>query len=123
VLQFAASGRSVRSQVAPVLVAGRTGLGGQPAARQRIEPLLDADFATNRRLHIVRYRFDQRLVTHCYRARIVCVQGFPDRAFQSVADVLEFARAADHMISLLYVLLEGACPLPLNTGQFAAAHP
>jgi hypothetical protein len=68
VLQFAASGRSVRSQVAPVLVAGRTGLGGQPAARQRIEPLLDADFATNRRLHIVRYRLDQRLVTHCYRA-------------------------------------------------------
>src|SRR5262249_55429398 len=115
------------SAPADVLIAERLvgailhGLGDQPAARQRIEPLLDADFATNRRLHIVRYHFDQRVVTHCYHARIMSVQGFPDRALQSVTDVLEFARAADHVISLLYVLFEAACPLALNTGHFAAA--
>jgi predicted ATPase len=89
------------------------GLGDQPAARRRIEPLLDADFAGKRRLHILRYHFDQRVVTHCYHARILLVRGFADQALRTVAGVIDLARAADHVNSQLYALVEAACPRAL----------
>jgi len=110
---------------ADVLIADRLvgavlhGLGDQPAARRRIEPLLEADLALNRPLQIVRYHFDQRVVTHCYHARILWVQGFADRALQTVADVVDLARATDHVISQLYALFEAACPLALYAGDLA----
>jgi hypothetical protein len=96
------------------------GLGDQPAARRRLDPLLEADFAENRRLHILRYHFDQRVVTHCYHARILWVQGCPDQALRTVAGLVDFARAADHVISLLYALFEAACPLALYAGDLAS---
>jgi predicted ATPase/DNA-binding winged helix-turn-helix (wHTH) protein len=97
------------------------GMGDQAAALRHVEPLVRADFTTNRRSHIIRYHFDQRTVTHCYYARILWVQGFPDRALAVAADVVDFARASDHVISLLYALFEAACPLAVYAGDLGVA--
>jgi predicted ATPase/DNA-binding winged helix-turn-helix (wHTH) protein len=60
-------------------------LGDQHGAAQRFEPLLDADFTAARRLHIIRYQWDQRVVIHCLYARIRWLQGFFEQAMASRA--------------------------------------
>jgi predicted ATPase len=94
-------------------------LGDQAAARRRIEPMLDADFATARRAHIVRYQYDQHVVTHSYYARILWLQGFADQAMRVTERVVDYARAGDHLTSLLFALIEAACPLAFYTGDLA----
>jgi predicted ATPase/DNA-binding winged helix-turn-helix (wHTH) protein len=96
-------------------------LGDQPAARRHIEPLLGADFATTRRSHIIRYQFDQRVMTHCYYTRILWLQGFADQAVQIADGIVDYARTKDHVLSLLYALISGACPIALYAGDLAAA--
>jgi len=94
-------------------------LGDQPAARRHIEPLVGADLATDRRSHILRYQYDQRVVTHCHYAKISWLQGHPDRAMQVAEAVVDYARTKDHVLSLLYALVQGACAISIYCGDLA----
>jgi predicted ATPase/DNA-binding winged helix-turn-helix (wHTH) protein len=95
-------------------------LGDQPAARRHIEPLLGADFATTRRSHIIRYQFDQRVMTHCYYARILWLQGFADQAMQIADSIVDYARTKGHLLSLLYARISGAA-IALCAGDLETA--
>jgi predicted ATPase/DNA-binding winged helix-turn-helix (wHTH) protein len=96
-------------------------LGDQAGARRRVEPMVQADFATVRRSHIIRYQFDQRVVTHAYYARILWLQGCADQAMHVVERIVDYARAKDHVTSLFYALVQAACPVALAAGDLAAA--
>ena len=96
-------------------------LGDQPAARRHVEPMLAADFAPTRQQHIVRYQWDQRVVTQSFYARIVWLQGDVDRAMRMADDMVEYARRAGHVISLVYGLAQAACLIAIYTGDLATA--
>ena len=95
------------------------GLGDQEGGRRHIERMLGRYVA--RRSHIIRFRYDQRLVAQAYRSRILWLQGFADQAMRSVECTLVDARASDHPMSLPSVLLMGACPLALLVGDLSLA--
>jgi len=96
-------------------------LGDQPAAARLFAPLLNADFAATRRLHIVRYQWDQRVVTHCFYARTRWVQGFADEAMRITRQIVDYAQAEDDVLSLLYAVGHAACPLAIYGGDFVTA--
>jgi predicted ATPase/DNA-binding winged helix-turn-helix (wHTH) protein len=95
--------------------------GDQPGARRHIEPLVSADFAPGRRSHILRYQYDQRVVTHCHYAKILWLQGFADQAMHIAEGIVDYARTEDHVLSLLYALVQGACAIAVNSGDLATA--
>jgi hypothetical protein len=96
-------------------------LGDQPGARRHVEPLVSADFATARRSHILRYQYDQRIVTHCHYAKILWLQGCADQAMHIAEGIVDYARAKDHVLSLLYALVQGACVIAVYSGDLATA--
>jgi tetratricopeptide (TPR) repeat protein len=96
-------------------------LGDQPTARRHFEPLLATDFAPTRQQHIVRYQWDQRVVTQSFYARIVWLQGEGDRAMRIADDMVEYARTAGHVTSWLYALSQAACPIAIYTGDLTSA--
>ena len=96
-------------------------LGNQSEARRHVEPVINADFATSRRSHIVRYQFDQRVLGHCYYARILWLQGFADQALRVAESIVDDARTSDRLTSLLFALHHAACPVALYAGDLAAA--
>ena len=95
-------------------------LGDHPAARRHVEPLVGADFTTTRRSHIIRYQFDQRVMTHCYYARILWLQGFADQAMHIADSIVDYAQTKDHLLSLLYARISGAA-IALCAGDLATA--
>ena len=95
-------------------------LGDQPAARRHVEPLVGADFTTTRRSHIIRYQFDQRVMTHCYYARILWLQGFADQAMHIADSIVDYARTKGYLLSLLYARISGAA-IALCAGDLATA--
>ena len=95
--------------------------GEQAEARRRVEPLARADLATARRAHIVRYQFDQRVMTQSVRARVAWLEGHPAHALREAEDVVAYARAEDHRASLFYALMQAAGPIALHVGDPAAA--
>jgi predicted ATPase/DNA-binding SARP family transcriptional activator len=96
-------------------------LGDQPGAWRHVEPLARGDFAAARRSHIVRYQFDQRVVSQSFRARILWLRGFPDQAMRAGEGIVDYARAQDHLASLFYALIQAACPIALYCGDFPGA--
>jgi len=96
-------------------------LGDQPGARRHVEPLIGADFSTARHSHIVRYQWDQRVVTHCYYARILWLQGFADQAMRMVHGIVDYARTKDHPASVVYALFHAAVPIALYAGELTIA--
>jgi tetratricopeptide (TPR) repeat protein len=96
-------------------------LGDQAGARQHLEPLIGADFSAARRSHIIRYQWDQRVVNHCYYARILWLQGFADQAMRTVHGIVDYARIKDHPTSLVYALFQAAIPIALYAGELTTA--
>jgi predicted ATPase len=96
-------------------------LGDQPGARRHVEPLIGADFSPARRSHIIRYQWDQRVVNHCYYARILWLQGFADQAMHIVDGIVDYARIKDHPTSLVYALFQAAIPIALYAGELTTA--
>jgi predicted ATPase/DNA-binding winged helix-turn-helix (wHTH) protein len=94
-------------------------LGELESARRRIERMLDRYVA--RTAHIIRFQFDQQLLAHSYRCRILWLQGFADQAMRSVESHLVAARASDHPYSLFSGLLQTACPIALLAGDLTLA--
>ena len=96
-------------------------LGEQPAARRHVEPALTANFAPARQQHIARYQWDQRVIAQSFYARILWLQGDLDRAMRIADDMVEYARGAGHVVSLVYGLSHAACPIATYTGHLATA--
>ncbi len=96
-------------------------LGDQPGARRHLEPLVRSRVATARPSHIILYQYDQRVLLDCYYARVLWLQGFGDQAKRLTEDLVDYARAKDHALSLLYALLIAACPIALYVGDLTTA--
>jgi predicted ATPase/DNA-binding winged helix-turn-helix (wHTH) protein len=94
-------------------------LGDLESARRHIERMLGRYVA--RTSHIIRFQFDQQLLTYSYRCRILWLQGFADQALRSVEAHLVAARASDHPYSLFSGLLQTACPVALLVGDLTLA--
>jgi predicted ATPase len=66
-------------------------------------------------------RFDMRVSTHYFQARILWLQGFGDQALRVVEHNIEEGRAIGHALSFCSVLGQGACPIAFLAGDFDAA--
>jgi tetratricopeptide (TPR) repeat protein len=96
-------------------------LGDQTNARRHIERMLARYVTPVHRPHIIRFQFDQRLTAGCTLARILWLQGFPDRAMRTAQSSVEEASITDHALSLCNTLAQAACPIALFIGDLAAA--
>jgi predicted ATPase/DNA-binding winged helix-turn-helix (wHTH) protein len=92
-------------------------LGDQPGARRHLEPLVGSDFTTTRPSHISFYQYDHRVVFDCYYARVLWLQGFGDKAKRLTENLVDYARAIDHLRSFLYTLLIATCPIAVFVGD------
>jgi len=90
-------------------------LGNQTDARRHIERTLSGYPA---RPQPNRYQFDQRVTARATLARILWLQGFPDRAVRSAEESVEAAQASGDVLSLCNALVQAACPV---VGDLASA--
>jgi len=96
-------------------------LGDQAGARTHLKRALDSTAAFFDRRHLLRFHMDQRVAAHCILARTLWLQGLPDQAMRNMRTGIELAQTVQHPLSLLYALIQGACPVALLAGDIAAA--
>ena len=95
--------------------------GEHTAARRRIDLLLQEATPAARRQLVHRTGHDLYIVARDYLARILWVQGYPDRAMNSIVECIEKTRRLQSPYSLCAVLAIGGCPLALQTGDLDMA--
>jgi predicted ATPase/DNA-binding winged helix-turn-helix (wHTH) protein len=96
-------------------------LGDQNDARRHIESVIAHLDAAAPRSPIVRFRFDLRVSTHYFRARILWLQGFAEQALRQVECNIEEGRAIGHALTYCSVLGQAACPIVFLAGDLGAA--
>jgi predicted ATPase/DNA-binding winged helix-turn-helix (wHTH) protein len=96
-------------------------LGDQQSARRHIERALAEGASRGHERQFIRLQLDPRVTARVHLARILWLQGFPDRAMREAEHGVDDARAAEHAISFSYALHRGACPVALWNGDLAAA--
>jgi predicted ATPase len=96
-------------------------IGDQRDARFHIDRVLARLEGLAQQPHIVRMRFDMRVSTHYFQARILWLQGFADQALRVVEHNIEEGRAIGHALSFCSVLGQGACPIAFLAGDSDAA--
>ena len=96
-------------------------LGDQPSARRHIDRSLPDSPSPNGKRQIAQLKLDPRVTARVHLARILWLQGFPDRAMRAAEQSVEDARTAEHAISFVYALHRGACPVALWVGDLSAA--
>jgi len=96
-------------------------LGRQADARRLIERMLASYVSPNRSSDIVRFKFDQQVMARNTFARILWLQGFPDRAMRELESNLEYARSINHVHSLCNVMTQAAVQIALLAGDLATA--
>src|ERR1700738_170293 len=95
-------------------------LGDQASAREHIERMLARYVAPIRRSHTIRFQYDQRVVGAAFLARILWLQGFPDRAMSTVQSIVDDPPVIGHARSLCIALAQAACPISLLVGDLPA---
>src|SRR5882672_1480548 len=95
-------------------------LGDQASAREYIERMLARYVAPIRRSHTLRFQYDQRVVGAAFLARILWLQGFPDRAMSTVQSIVDDPPVIGHARSLCIALAQAACPISLFVGDLPA---
>ena len=95
--------------------------GDQKRARQHISRVLGHLEVLAQRPQIVRFRFDLRVSSHYFQARILWLQGFGDQALRIVRRNIEEGRAIGHALTFCSVLGQGACPISFLAGDLDAA--
>ena len=95
--------------------------GDQRAARQHIDRTLAQLAVLAQKPQIVRVRFDMRVSTHYFQARILWLQGFAEKALSVVEHNIEEGNAVGQALSFCSVLGQGACPIAFWTGDLDAA--
>ena len=93
-------------------------LGDQASAREHIERMLARYVAPVRRSHTIRFLYDQRVVAAAFLARILWLQGFPDRAMSTVQSIVGDPPVIGHARSV--ALAQAACPISLLVGDLPA---
>ena len=96
-------------------------LGDQQSARRHIERALAESAAPGYQRQFIRLQLDPQVTARVHLARILWLQGFPDRAIREAERSVNDARAAEHAVSFSYALHRAACPVPLWNGDLAAA--
>lgn len=96
-------------------------LGRQAEALTEISAMLTGYVAPSLRSHVTRFHHDQRLCARVVQARIQWLQGHQGLALQEMDNVVAEAVSLRHTQTLIYVLVEGACPVALLAGNLAAA--
>jgi predicted ATPase len=71
--------------------------------------------------YIVRFKFDQSVTARVTLARILWLQGFPEKAQRCVDDALEHALSLGHVLTLSNALHQAACPIALLVGDLPMA--
>jgi tetratricopeptide (TPR) repeat protein len=95
--------------------------GDQVAARTHLEHVLSH---YDRNADVWRphgSRIDHAIVTKANLARVLWIQGYPDRARCLTGQALHEAIADDFPLPILYVLAEAATAIPLFAGDFGSA--
>ena len=95
--------------------------GDQREARHHIDCALAQLAALAQQPQIVRVRFEMRVSTHYFQARILWLQGFAEQALRVVAHNIEEGNAIGHALSYCSVLGQGACPIAFWAGDLDAA--
>jgi predicted ATPase/DNA-binding winged helix-turn-helix (wHTH) protein len=95
--------------------------GDQSEARHHIDRALDQLAALALQPQIVRVRFDMRISTHYFQARILWLQGFVEQALRVVDRNIEEGNAVGQALSFCSVLGQGACPIAFWAGDLDAA--
>ena len=96
-------------------------LGDQQSARTHIERALAQSAAPGHQRQFIRLQLDPQVTAGVHLARVLWLQGFPDRAMREAEHSVNDARATDHAISFSYALHRAACPVALWNGDLAAA--
>jgi predicted ATPase/DNA-binding winged helix-turn-helix (wHTH) protein len=96
-------------------------LGDQQGARRHIERALVEPAAPDHQRQFIRLQLDPRVTARVHLARILWLQGFPDRAIREAEHSVSDARATGHAISFSYALHRAMCPVALWNGDLAAA--
>jgi predicted ATPase/DNA-binding winged helix-turn-helix (wHTH) protein len=96
-------------------------LGDQHSARRHIERALAEPAAPGHGRQFIRLQLDPRVTARVHLARILWLQGFPDRAMREAEHSVNDARATEHAISFSYALHRAACPVALWNGDLVAA--
>jgi len=96
-------------------------LGDLLGARGHLESVLAHEAAPGQKRQIARFEVDQRSAACAYLARIMWLQGLPDRAMRMAESSVAEARATDHAITLGLALARAACPIALLIGDLSAA--
>jgi ATP/maltotriose-dependent transcriptional regulator MalT len=96
-------------------------LGDQTTARRHIDRALDLLAPLALQPQVVRLRFDMRVSTHYFQARILWLQGFAAEAMQLVGQTIEEGRAIGHALTFCSVLGQAACPITYLAGDLDAA--
>jgi hypothetical protein len=94
--------------------------GDQGTARHHIDRALTQLDALAQQPQIVRVRFDMRVSTHYFQARILWLQGFAEQALRVVEYNIEEGKVGQ-ALSFCSVLGQGACPIALWAGDLDAA--
>jgi hypothetical protein len=95
--------------------------GDQRGARHHIDRAVARLAALAQQPQIVRVRFDMRVSTHYFLARILWLQGFAEQALRVVEHNIEEGNAVGQALSFCSVLGQGACPIALLAGDLDAA--
>jgi predicted ATPase/class 3 adenylate cyclase/DNA-binding winged helix-turn-helix (wHTH) protein len=95
--------------------------GDQREARHHIDRTLAQLEALARQPQIVRVRFEMRVSTHYFQARILWLQGFAEQALRVVKHNIEEGNAVGQALSFCSVLGQGACPIGFWAGDLDAA--
>jgi predicted ATPase/DNA-binding winged helix-turn-helix (wHTH) protein len=95
--------------------------GDQGEARHHIDRALAQLAALAQQPQIVRVRFDMRVSTHYFQARILWLQGFAEQALRVVEHNIEEGNAIGQALSFCSVLGQGACPIAFWAGDLDAA--
>ncbi len=95
--------------------------GDQREARHHIDRALAQLAALAQQPQIVRVRFDMRVSTHYFQARILWLQGFPEQALRVVEHNIGEGNAVGQALSFCSVLGQGACPIAFWAGDLDAA--
>lgn len=96
-------------------------LGDQRSARRHLERVLASYVPPDHKSHTIRFQLDQRVMAQAFLARVLWLQGFPDRAMRSAESGIEDARATNHAVSVCHVLDLAGCTIALWAGDLAAA--
>jgi tetratricopeptide (TPR) repeat protein len=95
--------------------------GNQPKARELLDQVADKYRRSLQRPHFAWFGYDFSDFAQSTLARVLCLQGFLDRARNLAQACIDRTQTASQKMVLCYSLAEAACPIALMLGDVEAA--